>query len=366
MQKIRVCHFYSGNRFGGLEKFLLNIKEFEKFNENVEHVFCLTFEGQLSRYLLEKQANVKIIQVEKISNIFQVLSFFFKFIFYLRKEKIDLVVSHEVWNYILAYLPTRVLRLRHIIWSHTSFFSISLYKFLDYVKPSFVICDSLHVQKLMVDRWGFTNIKTLYYPHPIFSIPQKKVRNEKIMILYLGRLAEYKGLEILVKAAVQLKDLNFEIHVVGEVQSQAEKIFFEKVQKIVSENGLTEMVKFLGARTNVQECYENADIFCHPNTGPEAFGLVFIEALSVGLPVIATDIGGAKEIFSRAKQAIGELVPPKDSNALAMALRKYIENPKLIAEGAEHAHFVASSFCEPRGAMEQMEKVFTSLVEKSN
>jgi glycosyltransferase involved in cell wall biosynthesis len=80
--------------------------------------------------------------------------------------------------------------------------------------------------------------------------------------------------------------------------------------------GLTARVQFLGHRLDVDELMGAADVFCHPNVGPEPFGMVFVEAMLAGLPVVATEMGGAKEVLG---DGVGLLVAPKPA-ALARAL----------------------------------------------
>ena len=61
-----------------------------------------------------------------------------------------------------------------------------------------------------------------------------------------------------------------------------------------------------------------ADVFCQPNTGPEPFGIVLVEALHAGLPVVTSGFGGAAEIV---EQTCGFLTTPGDTVAVATALR---------------------------------------------
>ena len=79
----------------------------------------------------------------------------------------------------------------------------------------------------------------------------------------------------------------------------------------------------VSART-CRRCWPSADIHCQPNTGPEPFGIAFVEALYAGLPVVTTRLGGALEIVN---ETCGVLVPPGDAGALAAALRRLIADP---------------------------------------
>ena len=67
-----------------------------------------------------------------------------------------------------------------------------------------------------------------------------------------------------------------------------------------------------------------ADVFCQPNTGPEPFGMVLVEAFYAGLPVVTSGFGGAAEIVD---QTCGVLTKPGDAEAVAAALRGLIEDP---------------------------------------
>src|SRR5439155_1143111 len=68
--------------------------------------------------------------------------------------------------------------------------------------------------------------------------------------------------------------------------------------------------------------YKTADIFCAPSTGQESFGIVLLEAMAAGLPVVASDIHGYKRVVQR--NVTGLLVEPKEPDAIAAALERLI------------------------------------------
>lgn len=83
-------------------------------------------------------------------------------------------------------------------------------------------------------------------------------------------------------------------------------------------------VRWLGPRSDVPELFADLDVFVLPSTEPEPYGLVVVEALASGVPVVATDAGGPPEILARAEAGAGVLVPPGDPEALAAALVEWL------------------------------------------
>ena len=105
-----------------------------------------------------------------------------------------------------------------------------------------------------------------------------------------------------------------------------------------------------------------ADIYCQPNTQPDAFGIAFIEALSAGLPVVTTALGGAPEIVD---DSCGILVQPNDAGILASSLRSLIEDNSrrdtLGNAGPERARHL----CDPEKQMAKIYELTSNLLEGS-
>ena len=100
------------------------------------------------------------------------------------------------------------------------------------------------------------------------------------------------------------------------------------MRRFVRANGLGDVL-FAGRVDDVDKArfYKTADIFCAPSTGQESFGIVLLEAMAAGLPVVASDIHGYKRVVQR--NVTGLLVEPKDPDALAGAIERLICEPAL-------------------------------------
>ena len=151
-------------------------------------------------------------------------------------------------------------------------------------------------------------------------------------ILFCGMVSEEKGVGILLEACARLKQrgASFRCKIVGKAASEVEE---KKFKDFVQNHQLEEIVEFTGPLYdgNKWKAYAGANIFCFPtHYSAESFGLVAVEAMMFGLPVVATNWRGLPDIVSDGET--GFLVPPKDSTAIANRLNLLIENPDLRAK----------------------------------
>lgn len=146
-----------------------------------------------------------------------------------------------------------------------------------------------------------------------FSLQHAKKTTEAFQWLAVGRLDQQKDYPNLFAALAQIKQ-PFMMTILGQGPLLAD------LQQQVTALNLTDKIKFLGVKSNVEQFMNQADGFVLPSAW-EGFGLVVAEALACELPVVATDCGGPAEIVGLDEQA-GYIVPAKDSNALAVAMVK--------------------------------------------
>jgi len=150
------------------------------------------------------------------------------------------------------------------------------------------------------------------------------------MLLFVGRLAEKKGLGYLLDAmpAVLMRHPDATLVVVGDGPLRGE------LSMQAHDLGLVESVRFLGARRPEQlpEFYAAADVFAGPSIvaeggDTESFGLVFAEAMACGCPVVASDVGGISDLVRH--ERTGLLVQQRNPEELALALCRLLDDKDL-------------------------------------
>jgi phosphatidylinositol alpha-mannosyltransferase len=164
----------------------------------------------------------------------------------------------------------------------------------------------------------------------LFNTKNKKIDkflDGKINLLFVGRIEERKGLIYLLKAFLILKNKyrNLRLIIAGDGPER------ENCEKFVKENNLKDVI-FLGKlEKELPSLYATCDIFCAPSIFGESFGLVILEAMASGKPVVGFANEGYKELL-RGKKGERFLAKPKDFKELAQKIEILIKNEKLREE----------------------------------
>ena len=181
---------------------------------------------------------------------------------------------------------------------------------------------------------------------------------EKVISL-IGRLEPWKGQKVFIKAAQialsKRKDLKFLI--VGGALFGREK-FEQKCIALIKRFGLEKKVLMLGFRDDIPEIIAASDVIAHTSTKPEPFGRDVIEAMACGKTVIATNIGGPREIISKGS---GVLIPANNPELLAKKIIQLLNDPVKMKEIGAKALERAKDF-DIKIKAKKLEGIFTKLV----
>ncbi len=251
----------------------------------------------------------------------------------LKQEQFDIVHFHEP---LLPALPLQVLRFSD---------AVNIGTFHTYRGHHL----AYHYGKRILKRWfrkldgkiavslpamefvrqyfpGYYNIIPNGIEYDRFSAmtePLPEFSDGKLNILFVGRMEKRKGVRYLLEAFSLIKAQipDSRLVIVGPVAKGAER-YMEWVRR----RGLQDVV-FTGevSHEDLPRYYASADIFCSPATGQESFGIVLLEAMASGKPIVATDIEGYRRVVEPGVD--GLLVPPKNGRALAEALLRLAGDP---------------------------------------
>lgn len=183
---------------------------------------------------------------------------------------------------------------------------------LKFVKDKAVIIPSGLNSKRLANSDDYTEYEKI----------ENQIKNKKI-VLSVGRLVQYKGFEYLIESAKYLND-DTVILIAG-----GGPLYKELWQKIVKLN-LQAKVILPGRVNNVSIFMKMCNLFCLPSiTRNEAFGLVLVEALYFGKPVVTTNVEGSGMNYVNQDGKTGLVVEPKNPLALAEAINKILSDKKI-------------------------------------
>jgi glycosyltransferase involved in cell wall biosynthesis len=187
--------------------------------------------------------------------------------------------------------------------------------------------------------------------------------NDARLVGTIGQLGLRKGQDVLLRAAQSLADRLPNVHyvLVGERHSNKEESRqFEAHLHEIASGALAGHVHFLGFRNDVDQLLAEFTLLVHP-ARQEPLGRVLLEAAAAGLAVIATDVGGTREIFSTDDFA-ALLIPPNDAERLADALSRLVNDDSARGQLAAAARCRAEKQFDVRTAAEGLVRHYQAVV----
>ncbi len=338
----KILHFIGSLEMGGTENMLLAYLQNTKSDE-IEHVVCTIYNKGA---LIEKfeKSGIRVVSLNISSKLFYPIAFF-RFSSMLNLIHPDVVHSYLLQENIIARIVCKIKGKKLICGKRdTDRYKNPLKVFLDKITLGLgnlnISNSKAGVEELQM--YGVPENKVAYVPNgkDVYSLEKtlKKMDGkrkmgfspEEVILCCVARLYKFKGQEYLIKAMPKIiaENQNAKLVLVGD------GIMRKELEEICAKLKITERVLFLGERKDVLDILTAADLFVFPSLR-EGMPGALMEAMAAGLPVIATNIDGNKELVEDGKNGI--LVPVQDSEALANAVNKLLGDENMMRNLAKKA-----------------------------
>lgn len=332
--------------YGSDKMLLLNIKAASEKYPEKEIIVVLQKKGILS-YILENKYNVEVLiktsgVIRKydlkrfnFSAFYRIISFF-RLIRFLNSFELVYINSIVIIDYILAarFIKTNVFIHVHEL---PVGFAVKVFsKLLSFSKAKLIFVSE-------ASKNSFNTLKNknqIIIWNGIKAIKEIEIGENnkgKIRLLLIGRINTWKGQALLIKAISLLKfnvKENIYVRIVGDVFLN-QHYLINKLFEQINHYKLQNMIEILPFTQTPEIHYNWADVVVIPSILPEPFGLVAIEAMSLGKLVIASNHGGLKEIID--DNVNGILFEPRNEKDLAEKISEIINNPNKIKELGENS-----------------------------
>lgn len=344
----RVFHMVNSLDMGGSEHQMVEVALRQRAAGHHVVVGCLSLKGPLLAVL--RQAGVTVVEFNpkggffRPSGIYQIL----RLTWYLRGHPYDVVQAHDLYSTLLGVPAAWLARVPVILSSrrdlaHWWWYTPRRRDFLRRIQglSTFVIANSQAVRDFLVHEDSFDPSLIRVVRNAVdferfanVRRDREKVfpslrREERLIAVVANMNVETKGHLDLIRAATEVcrEYPEAKFLLIGDGAERP------RIESMAEEFGLRDNILFLGRRNDVAVVLACCDLSVLPSWA-EGLPNSVLEAMAVGLPVVATRVGGTPEIIK--DEVSGLLVPPRNSHALAQAISRVLRDPEL-AQGLARA-----------------------------
>lgn len=361
---MKILQVITGLQSGGSENMLLN--SLPKFNKNFEMlVVSINSEGAIAKELRKKKIKVICLNCDKLTSFSKALS---KLIKIIEDFKPDLIHSHLFHANIISRIAGNKTNIP-VVCSQRNLgdWRSWWHNWLDKLTSKWckkIICSSNAIKNSVQKKTGISKDKFIVIHNGIDIQKYIKAKKAKLNIakkfLVIGcvaNLRKEKGHKYLIKAAKKVVDKipNCIFLLVGDGKLRKD------LEKQIEELNLKKNILFLGSRKDIPNLMKAMDVFVLPSIS-EGFGIVLVEAMASGVPVVATKVGGIPEIVVENKT--GYLVNPKDSSNLTNKMTELLKSSSLRKRFSSTGIKRAKNKFTIQRYVNEHEKIYKSLIEK--
>ena len=338
--KIKVAHLIGALNRGGAQRIVLDtLRNIDK--SKFEPYLIFWRKGKNGFY--DEFAEIEGLNIIQLKNRFEANTIINKINLFIKQKReiydickdneIDILHSHLFFNDIYAILTKRKIKNLKIISSrHNSRRNIKKYKIINsYIDKKFnkIIAVSNSVKKDIMKFESLKNIMVIYNAVDLDLInniqPKKYDFLREINIISVGRLVKQKGFERLIEVFKIFNKAfpNSRLLICGEGKDG------KKLEDYVHTNKMDNNILLLGNRKDVYSLMKSSDLFVLLSRS-EAFGIVFIEAMACGLPVMGSNVDGIKEIIKDNGYLVDVDETPESYMKTAEIMINLIKNKELM------------------------------------
>ena len=368
---LRVMMLHAPTSMAGAEGVILNINKFMANSREIQIINCpfINFSRGYSPYLQELNSIGIKYEAIPLNRRFE-YRYIKKVKQLITKHRIDLIHSHGYRSDITALLAANkkipVVSTIHGFTANSS--RVRIYEFLQKMvlkRMSLLMPVSIAIErqliKMKVPKYRIRRMTNTVAcdtiaglsPSTIFST--FGIDENTAKIVFVGRVSVEKGVDVLIKACryIKKRGVPFFLLIVGDGPFRAE------CERLVQTNRLGSEIKFVGYRRDAVQIAAAANIFVLPSR-TEGIPLVALEAMALGLPIIATNVGGLPELIKNKYN--GVLIESENAEELANALELVIPNKRLANQlGANAKNTVRNNFNPDHWAADLLDNYYLAV-----
>jgi glycosyltransferase involved in cell wall biosynthesis len=385
---IRVAYLDHTSQWSGAEIALFHL--LTRVNKPIQPIVFLAEEGPLASKLQEAGIEVRIVPLdEKVrkrnrnSVNLQLISSAFSMIKYgsvlarmLKEEQVTCIHTNSLKSAIYGAIAAKLSALPLVWHIHDivappylkSIVAKGIRTLAHYLPDGIIANSNTTLSSLNLSQSSRRQKNTVIYPSfaaPTVS-PSKEVKvfksKKHFTVLLVGRLTEWKGQHVLLAAAEKfLPQSHVRFWIAGDALF-GEQAYKARLIQLIEEKKLTNVTLF-GHVNDVGTMMQQADVLVHTSISPEPFGQVIVEGMAAGLPVIASNEGGPREIVLH--NETGLLIPPNQPEALEQAIEWMMNNPGTSQLMSEQGKKRVQQYFMIDNAVDQMMRFYPRVIQRS-
>lgn len=242
-----------------------------------------------------------------------------------KSEKV-IVHAHLTWAFFYVALASIGLDIKLIYTEHSTTNKRRKIPFFQYIERFFygryakIICIS-EGTKDSLDAWIGQNLsantQVVQNGSRIYEYKNRESHDGILKFVSVGSLTYKKGFETAIKALAMLEDKQWTYKIIGEGPER------EKLQNLINELGLGKNIELVGWSEEIEKHLHDADIQLIPSLW-EGFGLVAVEGMSTGLPIVAYNVDGLREVLDKQNLAVFLVDDYKNPDAFSVKIKECI------------------------------------------